>query len=123
MCFEYYSYSHLFTAQVGRAPGVRTQDGVRVIYGGVLVRAVVKRAERLAAPLFLALVAFTLNVFGVLGQRVTVRAFHGVTVQLLCFVASVISCAKRIQRWLEMMNSRSQPRSDNSDYEGTMLQL
>ena len=75
MCFEYYSYSHLFTAQVGRAPGVRTQDGVRVVYGGVLVRALVKRAERLAALLFLALVAFTLNVFGVLVQRETVRAF------------------------------------------------
>ena len=71
------------TAKVGRAPVVRARDGVSVVYGGVLVGAIVVRAERLAALLFVALAAVTLDVSGVLDQRVTLGAFHGVAVLLL----------------------------------------
>ena len=106
-------FSHRIAAQVGRAPVVRARNGVSVAYGGVLVRVLLVREECLAALLFLALTAFTPDVFDVLDQKVTVRAFHGVAVQLVCFLASVISCAKRIQCWLKMMNSRSQPRRYN----------
>ena len=53
------------------------------MYGRVLVGAPVARAERLAALLFLALVAMALDVFSVVDQRVTVGAFDGVAVLLL----------------------------------------
>ena len=59
-------------AQVGRAPGTGAIDRVRVVCMGVLVGALVVRAERLAALLLLALVPVTLHVFGVVDQRVTV---------------------------------------------------
>ena len=62
----------MIAAQVGRAPGVIALGGVSVVYGGVLVGAPVARAERLAALLFLALVAMALDVFGVVDQRVPV---------------------------------------------------
>ena len=71
------------TAKVGRAPVIRAHDGVSVVYRGVLVGAIVVRAERLAALLFVALAAVTLDVSGVLDQRVTLGAFHGVAVLLL----------------------------------------
>lgn len=71
------------TAQVGRAPVVIALDGVGAVDRGILVGALVVRAERLAALLFLALAAVALHVFGVLDQRVTVGAFHGVAVLLL----------------------------------------
>ena len=62
----------VIAAQVGRASGVIALGGVGVVYGGVLVGAPVARAERLAALLFLALIAMALDIFGVLDQRVPV---------------------------------------------------
>ena len=73
----------LLAAQVGGAPGVFTLDGVSVFYRDVLVGAIVVRAERLAALLFLAFAAVTLDVSGVLDQRVSLGAFHGVAVLLV----------------------------------------
>ena len=70
----------MVAAQVGRAPGVVALGGVSVVYGGVLVRALVVRAEDLAALLFLALVTFALDIPRVFDQRVAVRAFDGVAV-------------------------------------------
>ena len=75
--------SGLTAAQVGRASGVIALGGFGVVYGGVLVRTPVARAERLAALLLLALVAMALDVFSVVDQRVTVGAFDGVAVLLL----------------------------------------
>ena len=62
----------MVAAQVGRASGVVALGGVSVVYRGVLVGAPVARAERLATLFFLALVAMTLDVFGVVDQRVPV---------------------------------------------------
>ena len=49
-------------------------DGVSAVHGRVVVGARVVRAECFAALLFLALVAVTLHVFGVLDRCVTVGA-------------------------------------------------
>lgn len=62
------------TAQVPGAPAVVALDSFSAVDEVVLVGTRVVRAERLAALIFLAFVAFTLDVLGVLDRRVTVGA-------------------------------------------------
>ena len=58
------------TALVEGAPAVLAHDLLGAVDAGVLVGALVGRAERLAALLLLALVSLALHVLGVLDRRV-----------------------------------------------------
>ena len=69
-------------------------ESVSVVHGSVVLRARVVRAERFAALLLLALVAFTFHVVSVLDRSVTVGAANGVAVLRAGFF---ITCAKRNQ--------------------------
>ena len=91
-------------AQIGGAPGVFGLDGISAVHGSVLVGTRVVRAVCLAALLFLALAAFTLNFVGVLDRSVAVGAAGGVAVQRIRFV---ISCKTRNARCVEISQTVS----------------
>lgn len=65
---------------VGGAPGGVAFDLVRVVLQGVVLRALVVRANWFAALGLLAFARFTLDVVGVVDEGVAVRAVDGVAV-------------------------------------------
>lgn len=79
-------------AQIRGAPGVIAHDGVGVVDNAVFVRALLARASCLTALFFLARVAVTRHLTGILDRSVTVRALDGVSAWLVGFV---IWCGRR----------------------------
>ena len=84
----------VFAALVGGAPGVVAFDLLITALPGVVLRALVARANTFATLRLLALAPFTLLVIGAVDQIVAVGTFVGVAVDLVWSLRCKRSAAK-----------------------------